>query len=328
MLLLKVNIRGAFRLMGRGLGVMLFGSLGVMVGAPIGLVLVKQWLGPDAWKAFGSLSASWVGGSANLAAVSQMFHTQGTEYGLAVFADSTITYFIWLPLLLRSEKWAAPFARFTKVDVRQTASMEQAAETHASKPIPPGITDYLLLLGVALVVTWIANLAAASLEKTAVAWFAGSSDAALVASPFLAASTWRILLITTMGLALSATPLGRIPGSHELAMALLFEFIASVGATAALKGVASQVVPFIAGSLVWIFIHGAFCVLGAKIFRTDIHIAAIASAANIGGAATASIVADHHKPSLVPTAILMALIGYAIGNYTGFVTALICHYVS
>jgi uncharacterized membrane protein len=299
-----------------------------MVGDHIGLLLVKQWLGPDAWKAFGSLSASWVGGSANLAAVSQMFDTKGTEYGLAVFADSTITYFLWLPLLLASRKWAVPFARFTGVESRNMSALESAAETHSPKSVSPNITDYLVLFGVALVATWFANVASVWLEKVAATWSAHSAEVGVVANPFLSASMWRILLITTIGLSLSATPLARIRGSHEMAMALLFEFIASVGATAELRGVASQIIPFMAAALVWIFIHGCFCVLGAKIFRTDIHIAAIASAANIGGAATASIVADHHKPSLVPTAILMALIGYAIGNYTGYLTALICHYVS
>ena len=77
-----------------------------------------------------------------------------------------------------------------------------------------------------------------------------------------------------------------------------------------------------------IVIHGLFCVLGAKLFRTDLHTAAIASAANIGGAASASIVASYHRRSLLPAAILMALIGYALGNYCGYLTALLCRMVS
>jgi uncharacterized membrane protein len=148
------------------------------------------------------------------------------------------------------------------------------------------------------------------------------------AKPYVSTDTWRVLLITTIGIALSFTPLSRIAGSHELAMALLYLFVARMGASAQLAGVAAQAVPFMIGALIWIFIHGIFCLLGAAIFRTDIHIAAIASAANIGGAATSTIVASYHKESLVPAAILMALIGYAIGNYTGYVTAMICHYVS
>src|SRR5205814_1516347 len=136
------------------------------------------------------------------------------EYGLAVLADSTITYFIWLPLLLASKKWAAPFARFTGVDSKRMSALEKAAETNSTKPIPPNISDYILLFGVSLVATWIASLAATWLENQASHWVGHS----VAASPFLSAKTWQILLITTIGLALSATPLGQLPGSHELAM--------------------------------------------------------------------------------------------------------------
>jgi uncharacterized membrane protein len=81
------------------------------------------------------------------------------------------------------------------------------------------------------------------------------------------------------------------------------------------------------GALIMILIHGAFCLLGARLFKADIHTAAIASAANIGGAASASVVASYHQPALVPSAILMALIGYAIGNYCAYAAALMCWWV-
>jgi uncharacterized membrane protein len=71
---------------------------------------------------------------------------------------------------------------------------------------------------------------------------------------------------------------------------------------------------------VWIFIHGAFILVGAWLFRVDLHTVAIASAANIGGAASAPIVAAHHRETLVPASILMALIGYALGNYLAILT--------
>jgi uncharacterized membrane protein len=82
--------------------------------------------------------------------------------------------------------------------------------------------------------------------------------------------------------------------------------------------------PFFFGALIMIFIHGCFCLLGAKIFKTDIHTAAIASAANIGGVATSTIVATYHQRSLIPAAVLMAIIGIAIGTYCGYITALVC----
>ena len=95
-----------------------------------------------------------------------------------------------------------------------------------------------------------------------------------------------------------------------------------------LANAAGQTLPFLVGATIWIFIHGAFCLLGAKLLRVDVHTAAIASAANMGGAASASIVATHHQESLVPASILMALIGYAIGNFAGYATALLCWLVS
>jgi uncharacterized membrane protein len=96
--------------------------------------------------------------------------------------------------------------------------------------------------------------------------------------------------------------------------ALIYIFVAGMGARASVAGLAEAPM-FIAGAFVWIFIHGLFCVAGAWLFRVDIHSVAIASAANIGAAASAPIVAAHHRPNLVPAAILMALLGYAMGNY-------------
>jgi uncharacterized membrane protein len=98
---------------------------------------------------------------------------------------------------------------------------------------------------------------------------------------------------------------------------MIYVFVAGMGARASIEGL-GQAPAFLLGGLIWILIHGAFCVLGAKIFRVDVSSAAIASAANIGAAASAPIVAAFHRPSLVPVSILMALIGYALGNYLGW----------
>jgi uncharacterized membrane protein len=99
-----------------------------------------------------------------------------------------------------------------------------------------------------------------------------------------------------------------------------------MGAQAALSGL-SRAPWFIAAAYVWIAIHGVFCLTGAWLFRVDIHTAAIASAANIGGAASAPVVAAYHREALIPMAVLMALVGYALGNYLGFVTAELCRLV-
>ena len=312
LLLLKVNVGGAVRVLGRGVGVMLFGILGVMVGAPVALWLVKGWLGPEAWKAFGTLAGSWIGGTGNMAAVSEMIDTGGTEFGLAVMGDSTI-YLLWLPILLGSKKFADRFASFTGVEHDRLERMEAAAALEQTETRAPTTPDLLSLIAIALLATWFAGFVAGQLP---------------VVDPYLSAGTWRMLLITTIGIGLSFTPLSKIPGSHELGMAFVYLFVARMGAMAELDRAASQALPFLAGATIWIFIHGAFCLLGARLLKVDIHTAAIASAANIGGAASASVVASHHQQSLVPASILMALMGYAIGNFAAYITALLCHWVS
>jgi uncharacterized membrane protein len=311
LLLVNVNVRAAAHVMGRGIGVMLFGTLGVMLGAPIGLLAVKGWLGPEAWKAFGALAGSWIGGTANMAAVSEMIDASGTEFGLAVLADS-VMYSIWLPILLVSKKFAGRFARFTGVEADRVERMLKAAETQRSEPRAATTRDFLILVSIALLATWIADLVAGQLPEL---------------EPYLTASTWRILLITTLGIALSFTPLSQVPASQELGMAMVCLFVAQMGASADLSGVAAQALPFLLGAFLWISIHGAFCVLGAWLLRSDMHTAAIGSAANVGGVAAVSVVASFHQPSLVPAGILMALVGYAIGNYCGYLTALLCRLV-
>jgi uncharacterized membrane protein len=127
-------------------------------------------------------------------------------------------------------------------------------------------------------------------------------------------TTTRILLVTTIALALSATPVSRLPNSTAIGTALVYVFVAGMGARAEVSELGAAPM-FVLGAFIWIFIHGLFMLAGAWIFRVDVHSVAIASAANIGAAASAPIVAAHHRPNLVPASILLALLGYALGNY-------------
>ena len=118
------------------------------------------------------------------------------------------------------------------------------------------------------------------------------------------------------------------PASHELAMALVYIFVSNMGAKADLSGLTGSAAWFILACYVWVAVHAAFCLLGAYLLRMDLHWAAVASAANIGGPASAPIVAAHHNEKLVPASILMALTGYAIGNYGGALAAWLASKVS
>jgi uncharacterized membrane protein len=310
MLMLDVDVRATVRVMGRGVFVMLIGTLGVVIGAPIGYAVVKGWLGPEAWKGFGALAGSWIGGTGNMAAVAESIGTSGSDFGLAVIADNVV-YLIWLPLLLNSKKLAPVFHKFTGVSQNRLDTMKRAAEDLVVHKGPPAMRHVLYLVTLAMGVTFVASLLATYLTPV---------------PPVLTETTYKILIVTVLALALSFTGARKIPSSHEIAMALVYLFVARMGAKTALTGL-EHAVPFVAGAYIWIFIHGGFILLAARLLRIDIHTAAISSAANIGGAASAPVVAAFHDERLVPVSVLMALIGYAVGTIAALFTAWLCSLV-
>lgn len=313
LLLISVNVGAAFRIMGKGILVMLLGTAGVVVGGVVSYAVVHRWLAPDAWKGFGALAGSWIGGTGNMAAAAGGLDTPPEIFGLAVLADNVV-YVVWLPILLGSRAFADRFNRWTGVDAGRMDRMETAAREEADKkkesPLEMRHLLYLALIG--LTATAVSQFLAPLLPEVGVV---------------LETSTWRILLVTTIGILLSFTAARNIPKSHEIAMAIVYVFVAVMGARASLAGL-DQAPAFLLGAFIWIFIHGAFCLFGAYIFKVDVHSAAIASAANIGGAASAPVVAAYHRESLVPVSILMALIGYALGNYLALLTAQLCAWVA
>jgi len=311
-MLLKVDVASTVKVMGRGVFVMLIGAAGVILGAPIAFLLVKSHLPEDAWKAFGTLAGSWIGGTGNMAAVSEGLKTSGEGFGLAVVGDNLV-YMIWLPILLGSKNFANALNRFLRVDEKRIQMLETAQSKIEDRQQSLKMRHFLYLFVLGFACTWAAGALSVRLPEL---------------KPILTASSWKILLITTMGLLLSLTPARRIPASHELAMALVYIFVANMGAKADVSGLTSSALWFILACYLWIGMHGAFCLLGAYLLRVDIHSTVIASAANIGGAASAPVVAAHHNEKLVPVSILMALIGYAVGNYGALLAAGLCHLLS
>ncbi len=306
LMLIKVNVPAVVRVMGKGVLVMLMGTTGVVVGGVVAYLAVHSWLSGDAWKGFGTLAGSWIGGTANMLATKEMLGASDAQLGLAVIADNVV-YVVWLPILLMSRDFAEKFNKWARVPTDRLAAMDEAAELHVEDDAAPTMSQYLYLAAVVFGLAAIGHALAPPISG----WIAS-------ASPQLAGifseTTTRILLVTTLALVLSTTPVSRLPNATAMGTALVYIFVAGMGARASVAGLA-EAPAFVLGAFIWIFIHGLFCLAGAWIFRVDVHSVAIASAANIGAAASAPIVAAHHRPSLVPASILMALLGYALGNY-------------
>ncbi len=317
LMLIKVNVPAVIKVMGKGVLVMLMGTAGVMVGGAVAYLVVHGWLPDDAWKGFGALAGSWIGGTANMLATSQMLETPEAQLGLAIVADNVI-YIVWLPLLLMSRDFADKFNKWARVPPERLAAMDAAAELHAEEDEAPTMPQYLYLAAVVLGVTAIGHALAPGLTV----WIAENTALADVFSE----TTVRILLVTTIALGLSTTPVSKLPNSTAMGTGLVYIFVAGMGARAELAGLADAPA-FVAGAFIWIAIHGMFMLAGAWLFRVDVHSVAIASAANIGAAASAPIVAAHHRPNLVPASILLALLGYALGNYLAPMTGYLARWV-
>jgi uncharacterized membrane protein len=142
--------------------------------------------------------------------------------------------------------------------------------------------------------------------------------------PVLTEKTWAILLVTTLGIALSSTPLKKVAGSEPVSMTFVYIYMTMMGAGADLSKIGGAQWFLVAGFLC-ITIHFVFIVVGAKLFKVDVSMAAVASVAAVGGAASAPVAAGYHREELVPVSIMLALIGYGLGNYLGVATAYVCN---
>lgn len=320
LMLIKVDVVGALRIMGKGVFVMLIGTVGVVLGGFLAYALGQAIVTPegfplnfplpeDSWKTFGTLAGSWIGGTGNMTAAHAALDGSGQDMTMAAAADQMV-YLVWLPLLLGSRAFAEKFNRWMKVPADRLELMDKAAAAHEESEQPPKMIQLLYLALIALSFTWV------SLELSQVL-----PPVVISGATVISASTWLILLVTTLALIASATPVRNLPAAHPIAMAIIYVYVARIGATMDLSNASLETMgAFVLMAYVWIAIHGIFILAGAWIFRVDIHTLAIASAANIGGAASAPIVAAHHRESLVPASILMAMIGYALGNYLAILT--------
>jgi len=318
LMLIKVDVLGAVRIMGKGVFVMLLGSVGVVVGGVLAYKLGQVLsignyfpLARDSWRAFGTLAGSWIGGTGNMTAAYAGLEGQPGDLTMAAAADQMV-YLVWLPILLGCKAFAERFNRWMKVPENRIELMEQAASrfNDSNSENAPTMISFLYL---GLLAVGFTAIALSLSEKLPPVVLAGAT--------VITAGTWLILLVTTFALIASATPARKLPAAQPIAMAIIYVYVARIGATMDLSVVDWQeMTGFIIMAYVWITIHGLFILAGAWLFRVDLHTVAIASAANIGGAASAPIVAAHHRETLVPASILMALIGYALGNYLAILT--------
>ncbi len=308
LMLLDINIRESIKIAWRGAAVLTCGAFGIAIGAAISFFLFKDWLPPDTWRGYGALAGSWIGGTGNLAGVAEAVQTPPEMVGMVVLVDNFV-YVLYFPLILSCKKWAAAFNKFTRVNQDHMEKIVEAVGSIEKKSTDVHFHHVLILFGWGFTAIFAANALASVLPQM---------------GAVLTEGTWRILLVTVFGIALSATKLKSIPGSTQLSMGLVYMYMTTMGAQADLTQI---------GGAQWFLVAGVICIVvhliiitgSAWLFRVDVSMAAVASVAAVGGAASAPVAASYHREDLVPVSIMLALLGYGLGNFIGVLTAGMCY---
>lgn len=297
LLMATCDLRAILALGPRVLGVFVCALLSILVALIVVFVLFRHALPADGALIFAALSATWVGGSANLLAVKQAIGLSDSSLAPALLTDA-ICYSVWVVVLFSTGPLIATFNRWARVEIITTPAVET---------VTPAVADagtVLLWLGLAMLV----GLGAQRLALL------------LPGSGFMTPTTWTVLIATVVGLIVARTPLAGVPGPSAIASALLAVLVAVMASQSSFSGLATAPLIILCGFLV-LAIHAGLLLLAARALRFDLRLCAIASLAQIGGVASAPILAATYSPALVPVAVLMAMLGYILGTGTGLMMA-------
>ncbi|HPL63730.1 MAG TPA: DUF819 family protein, partial [Syntrophales bacterium] len=306
LLLISSDIRGILRLGPAALLMMLAGSLGIIIGGPIVILLFKPWLPEGIWSGFGALSGSWIGGSANMIAVKEGIGTPDHIFFPIVVLDTILSY-SWMGLVIAVAAFQGKYDLWNRsrkglIDNLCRGKKEDGQGTRSVE-----IGGIALLFGTALAASWLSSAAASHLPEIRGA---------------VTHYTWTIIIASLGGAALSATRLRKLEsyGASKVGYAMLYLVLASIGVRGDLAHIAAVPVLIIAG-VAWLLIHASVLFAASRLLRTPLFFVAVASQANVGGPVSAPVVAEIYRPGLAAVGVLMAVIGNISGTFLGILCA-------
>ncbi|MDO6392135.1 DUF819 family protein [Pontibacter sp. BT731] len=308
------------------------GTVGIIIGGPLAILIVSTFApeivggaGPDAvWRGLSTIAGSWIGGGANQLAMYEVFKPNPNLFS-AVIAVDVIVANIWMAVLLfgagRSEKIDAYF----KADNSAVNDLKNKVERYRKSIMQiPTLTDIVQIVGVGLGMTGLAHFFADIIAP----WIE-------VNAPYLEQFSltskffWLVVLATAFGMLLSLTRARKLEGigASRIGSLFLYIMVATIGMQMDVAAIFSQPGLFLVG-IIWISIHMLLLLIVGKLVKAPFFFLAVGSQANVGGAASAPIVASAFHPALAPVGVLLAILGYAVGTYGAYISALLMQMVA
>jgi uncharacterized membrane protein len=329
---ISIDLKGILKLGPKALTMFLAGTVGIMLGGPLALLTVG-FIYPDIysgtgsdeiWRGLSTIAGSWIGGGANQTAMLEVFGASSTLFGQMIAVD-VLCANLWMALLLY---WAA---KPEKIDILLKADTsaiyelrDRIAKYREGIMKIPSLGDTMLILGFGFGVTGLSHLCADFLAP----WFE-TNYPELNQYSLNSAFFWIVVIATTAGLLLSFTRARNLEGAgaSRMGSVLLYVLVATIGMQMDLGAILDNPVFFFVG-IVWMLFHALIMILVAWIIKAPFFYVAVGSQANVGGAASAPIVASAFDPSLASVGVLLAVLGYALGTYGAYLSGLIMQAIS
>lgn len=329
---ISIDLKGILKLGPKALTMFLAGTVGIILGGPLALLTVGFMFpdiysgsGPDEiWRGLSTISGSWIGGGANQTAMLEVFGASPTLFGQMIAVDVLVAN-LWMAFLLY---WAAKPEKLDKLLKSDTSAIyelrDRIAKHREGIMKIPSLGDTMLILGFGFGVTGFSHLCADFLAP----WFENNYPQ-LNQYSLNSAFFWIVVIATTAGLLLSFTKARNLEGAgaSRMGSVLLYVLVATIGMQMDLGAILDNPIFFLIG-IIWMIFHILIMSIVAYLIKAPFFYVAVGSQANVGGAASAPIVASAFDPSLAPVGVLLAVLGYALGTYGAYLSGLMMQAIS
>ena len=332
LLTLCTDLRAVFRLGPKALIMFLTGTVGVVIGGPISILVVSLFA-PDlvggsgadeVWRGLATVAGSWIGGGANMVAMKEIFEPSESLYSVMIAVDIFVAE-LWMVFLIFGVGKSETIDRLFKADNRSVKELQDKMENYSAQVAKiPTTTDLFVILGMGFGITAgchvLADIIGPWIETEAPDLKRFSLN-----SPFF----WLIVLATSFGLLLSFTPARQLEGAgaSKIGTICIYLLVATIGLEMDLMAVFDYPGLFLVGTI-WMLFHVGLLLLVGWLIRAPYFYLAVGSKANIGGAASAPVIAAAFHPSLAPVGVLLAVVGYALGTYGAYLSTLLMQFAT